>query len=139
LKVSLLHQNCADRGKSEDFPDFTQLGKEKNRYTILKNDGKEEAMEELWRKAKFFGLGVLDFTREKVEAVVADMVKRGELSEQETPQAVAELMERAKSEQEVFLDKLKVMVEKVISGTGLARSADLEALEKRVADLEKKL
>jgi polyhydroxyalkanoate synthesis regulator phasin len=124
---------------SEDFPDFTQLGKEKNRYTILNNDGKEEAMEELWRKAKLFGLGVLDFTREKVEAVVADMVKRGELSEQETPQAVAELMERAKSEQEVFLDKLKVMVEKVISGTGLARSADLEALEKRVADLEKKL
>jgi polyhydroxyalkanoate synthesis regulator phasin len=124
---------------SEDFPDFTQLGKEKNRYTILNNDGKEEAMEELWRKAKLFGLGVLDFTREKVEAVVADMVKRGELSEQETPQAVAELMERAKSEQEVFLDKLKVMVEKVISGAGLARSADLEALEKRVADLEKKL
>jgi polyhydroxyalkanoate synthesis regulator phasin len=96
-------------------------------------------MEELWRKAKLFGLGVLDFTREKVEAVVADMVKRGELSEQETPQAVAELMERAKSEQDVFMDKLKVMVEKVISGTGLARSADLEALEKRVADLEKKL
>jgi polyhydroxyalkanoate synthesis regulator phasin len=96
-------------------------------------------MEDLWRKAKLFGLGVLDFTREKVEAVVADMVKRGELSEQETPQAVAELMERAKSEQDVFMDKLKVMVEKVISGTGLARSADLEALEKRVADLEKKL
>jgi polyhydroxyalkanoate synthesis regulator phasin len=96
-------------------------------------------MEELWRKAKLFGLGVLDFTREKVEAVVADMVKRGELSEQETPQAVAELLERAKSEQDVFMDKLKAMVEKVISGAGLARSADLEALEKRVADLEKKL
>jgi polyhydroxyalkanoate synthesis regulator phasin len=96
-------------------------------------------MEELWRKAKLFGLGVLDFTREKVEAVVADMVKRGELSEQETPQAVAELMERAKSEQDVFMDKLRAMVEKVISGAGLARSADLEALEKRVADLEKKL
>jgi polyhydroxyalkanoate synthesis regulator phasin len=139
LKLSLLQQDCTDRGRSGDFPDFTQLGKEKNRYNILNNDGKEEAMEELWRKAKPFGLGVLDFTREKVEAVVADMVKRGELSEQETPQAVAELLERAKSEQDVFMDKLKAMVEKVISGAGLARSADLEALEKRVADLEKKL
>jgi polyhydroxyalkanoate synthesis regulator phasin len=96
-------------------------------------------MEELWRKAKLFGLGVLDFSREKVEALVNDMVKRGELSETETPQAVAEIMEKAASEQEAFMDKLKTIVEKVISSAGLARSADLEAVEKRVADLEKKL
>ena len=96
-------------------------------------------MEELWRKAKLFGLGVLDFTKEKVEAMVEDMVKRGEISESETPQAVAELMEKAKSEQEAFMDKLQAVVEKVVSGSGLARATDLEALEKRVADLEKKL
>jgi polyhydroxyalkanoate synthesis regulator phasin len=96
-------------------------------------------VEELWRKAKLFGLGVLDFTKEKVEALVEDMVKRGELSETDTPRAVAELMEKAKSEQEAFMDKLKGVVEKVVSGAGLARTADLEALEKRVADLEKKL
>ena len=96
-------------------------------------------MEELWRKAKLFGLGVLDFTKEKVDAMVEDMVKRGEISESETPQAVAELMEKAKSEQEAFMDKLQAVVEKVVSGSGLARATDLEALEKRVADLEKKL
>lgn len=95
-------------------------------------------MEDLLRKAKLFGLGVLDFTKEKVETVVEDMVKRGELSETETPQAIAEIMERAKSEQEAFMNKLKAVVEMVISGAGLARTADLEALEKRVADLEKK-
>ena len=96
-------------------------------------------MEELWRKAKLFGMGVLDFTKEKVDAMVEDMVKRGEISESETPQAVAELMEKAKSEQEAFMDKLQAVVEKVVSGSGLARATDLEALEKRVADLEKKL
>ena len=96
-------------------------------------------MEELWRKAKLFGLGVLDFTKEKVDAMVEDMVKRGEISETETPQAVAELMEKAKSEQEAFMDKLQAVVEKVVSGSGLARATDLEALEKRGADLEKKL
>jgi polyhydroxyalkanoate synthesis regulator phasin len=101
--------------------------------------GRRQVMEELWRKAKLFGLGVLDFTKEKVEALVDDMVKRGELSETETPRAVAEIMEKAKSEQEAFMEKLKAVVEKVVSGAGLARSTDLEALEKRVADLEKKL
>lgn len=96
-------------------------------------------MEELWRKAKHFGLGVVDFTREKVEALVDDMVKRGELSEDETSQAVAEIMEKAKSEQDALLAKLKSLVEKTISEAGLARAADLEALEKRVAALEKNL
>jgi polyhydroxyalkanoate synthesis regulator phasin len=95
-------------------------------------------MEELFRKAKLFGLGVLDFTKEKVEDLVEDMVKRGELSEQETPRAIAEIMEKAASEQEAFMDKLKAVVEKMISGAGLARTADLEALAKRVADLEEK-
>jgi len=96
-------------------------------------------MEDVWRKAKHFGLGVVDFTREKVEALVNDMVKRGELSEDETSQAVAEIMEKAKSEQDALLEKLKSLVEKTISEAGLARAADLEALEKRLAALEKKL
>ena len=33
-------------------------------------------MEDTWRKAKHFGLGVLEFSREKVEALVNDMVKK---------------------------------------------------------------
>ena len=95
-------------------------------------------MEDIWRKAKHFGLGVVDFTREKVEALVGEMVKRGELTEQESPQAVAEIMEKAKAEQEAFTEKLKSLVERAISQMGLARAADLEALKKRVEELENK-
>ena len=95
-------------------------------------------MEDLWRKARHFGLGVVDFTRQKVEAAVEDMVKRGELAEQDTSQAVAEIMEKAQAEQKDFLEKLKAMVDQAISQAGLARAADLEALAKRVADLEQK-
>ncbi len=95
-------------------------------------------MEDTWRKAKHFGLGVLDFTREKVETLVNDMVKRGELSEQDTTEAVATIMERAKSEQEAFLQMLRGAVEKIVAELGLARSSELEALKKRVAELEEK-
>jgi polyhydroxyalkanoate synthesis regulator phasin len=95
-------------------------------------------MEDLWRKAKHFGLGVLDFTKEKAESLVQEMVKRGELTEQETSEAVATIMEKAKSEQEAFMDKLKGVVEKIVAETGLARHSDLDSLKKRVDDLEKK-
>jgi polyhydroxyalkanoate synthesis regulator phasin len=96
-------------------------------------------MEDIWRKAKHFGLGLWDFTKEKVEALVSDMVKRGELSEQEAPQAVAQILEKAKEEQDALTAKIKAMMVKMHADMDLARQADLEALEKRVADLERQL
>ncbi len=96
-------------------------------------------MEDVWRKAKHFGLGVVDYTKEKVEALVEEMVKRGELTEQESPGAVAEIMEKARAEQEAFTEKLTGLVEKVIARMGLARASDLESLKKRVEELERKV
>ncbi|MDI6854357.1 MAG: polyhydroxyalkanoate synthesis regulator [Deltaproteobacteria bacterium] len=96
-------------------------------------------MEDILRKAKHFGLGVLDFTREKVESLVGEMVKRGEVSEQESPEVVAQIMEKAQAEKEAFTEKLRGMVESLIAKMNLAKAADLEALEKRVTELENKM
>jgi polyhydroxyalkanoate synthesis regulator phasin len=93
-------------------------------------------MDDLWRKARHFCLGVLDVTREEVESLVGEMVKRGEVAEEDAARAVAELMEKARSEQEAFFARLQVMMEKIIAGAGLARAADLQALEARVRALE---
>jgi len=51
---------------------------------------------EFWRKALLFGFGVWDFTKQKVEALVEEMVKRGEISQQESPEAVEQIMAEAK-------------------------------------------
>ncbi len=98
-----------------------------------------EEKEKFWRKAWFFGLGLVDFTRAKVEGLVEEMVKRGEISQQEKPQAVEEMLAKAKSAQEALFDKVKEMVPKAVSGMKMAKASALEALEKRVADLEGKL
>lgn len=92
-------------------------------------------MKDLLRKAWLFGLGVLDATREKVEPLVAEMVKRGEVSQQEGPQAVEQILAKAQEAQKALVDKVK----KAVSDMKLPRAADLEALEKRVAALEKKI
>lgn len=96
-------------------------------------------MEDFFRKAKQFGLGVWDFTREKVEAVVEEMIRRGELSQQEKSGAVAQILEKAQAEQEAVKEKINQAVAQALAGLGLARAADLEALEKRVAALEERL
>ena len=82
-------------------------------------------MKDFLRKTWFFGLGLLDFTTEKVEALVEEMVKRGEVTQQESPQAVEQIMARAQEAQQVLFDKVKELVKKSMAEMKLARAADL--------------
>ncbi len=96
-------------------------------------------MKDILQKAWYFGLGVFDFTREKVEGLVQEMVQRGEISQQESPEAVKQFLDKAQEAQAAVTEKIKGMVNKALTETKLARAADLEALEKRVAALEEEV
>ena len=92
-------------------------------------------MQDLLKKAWLFGVGVFDFTKEKAEALVSEMVKRGEVSQQESPQAVEQILDKAQEMQKALFEKVK----EIIAGMNLARNTDLEALEKRVEALEEEV
>jgi len=94
-------------------------------------------MKEFWQKAWFFSLGMLDATREKVEDLVEEMIKRGEVTQQEKSEAIEQLTARARETQQAFFDRVKELVSRVIAEMHLARAADLQGLEKRVSALEK--
>ena len=96
-------------------------------------------MKDILQKAWYFGLGVCDFTREKVEPLVEEMVRRGEISQQESPEAVKELLGRAQEVQAAVVDKVKELVNKALAEARPAKAADLEALEQRVAALEEEV
>ena len=95
--------------------------------------------QDFWRKAWFFGLGLANFTRAKIEALVEDMIKRGEISGQEGSQAVEEILARLETAQEAFFEKVREVVCKAVHDLKLARAEDLEALAKRVDALEREL
>ena len=96
-------------------------------------------MKDFLRKAWSFGLGFFDFTRERVESLVEEMVRRGEITQQERPEAVKELLDRAQEAQATLVDKVKELVARALAETKLARAADLEALAKRLAVLEEEI
>lgn len=96
-------------------------------------------MDDFLKKTIHFGLGVFDYTKEKIENLVEEMVKRGELTRQESSQAVEELWEKAKAEQSAFWDKVKDFVGKLVDDMALVRRAELKALEERLAALEKQV
>jgi len=91
--------------------------------------------EDFWRKAWFFGLGLVDFTRAKIEALVDEMIKRGEISQQEGSQVVEEISARMETAQEAFSEKVREMVHKAVHDMGVSRR--LEDLEKRISALER--
>jgi polyhydroxyalkanoate synthesis regulator phasin len=99
----------------------------------------EDNMKELLQKTWSFGLGVFDFTREKVEELVQEMVRRGELTQQDGPEAVKEILARAQEVQADLWEKIKELVNKALAEARPAKAADLAALQKRLAALEEEV
>ena len=96
-------------------------------------------MKDLFQKAWLFGVGVFDFTKEKVDAMVQEMVQRGEITQQEGPEAVKQLLAKAQDAQQAMLDKVKEITRNAIDEINVAKASELEALEARVAALEEAL
>jgi polyhydroxyalkanoate synthesis regulator phasin len=96
-------------------------------------------MKELLHKAWLFSIGMFDFTKEKVEGLVQEMVQRGEITQQESPEAVKQLLAKAQDAQQALWEKVKELTKAAVDEINVAKASDLEALEKRVAALEEAL
>ena len=82
---------------------------------------------------------MFDFTKDKVEGLVQEMVRRGEITQQESSEAVKQLFARAQEAQQTMVEKVKELTKSAIDEIKVAKASDLEALEARVAALEKAL
>jgi polyhydroxyalkanoate synthesis regulator phasin len=96
-------------------------------------------MKELLHKAWLFGVGMFDFTKEKMEDLVQEMVRRGEITQQEGPEAVKQLLARAQEAQQAMVAKVKELTKNAIDEIKVAKASELEALEKRVTALEREI
>ena len=96
-------------------------------------------MKEFLQKAWLFGAGVFDFTKDKVEALVQEMVQRGEITQQESSEAVKQMLAKAQEAQQAMVAKVKELTKGAVDEIKVAKASELEALEKRVAALEEAL
>ena len=92
-------------------------------------------MIDLVKKAMFTGIGVMSLTKEKIEALAADFVEKGKLSEHEGKKLVEEMMERSEESK----DELKKQIEQVVQATlgkmDIASKSDMEELKQELAAL----
>jgi polyhydroxyalkanoate synthesis regulator phasin len=90
-------------------------------------------MFELLKKTYLAGLGLATLTKERIEEIVDELVKRGEVAEQDRRNVVDDLLRRAREEQQ----KLTQKITEVVSDLRLPNKERWEDLVKRVENLEK--
>lgn len=97
------------------------------------------AMKDLIERTLLLGVGAASMTLDKIQSIVDEFVKRGQLTREEGQKLVEDVAERAKVEStglkgkatETYLDTLQTL--------GIATRDSLDELEHRIAVLEAKV
>ncbi len=93
-------------------------------------------MFDLFRKGYLVGLGLASLTREKVEEVVDELVRRGEVAEKDRPRVIDDMITRMRDEQKRLTNMLRETAQKAVVEMGVPTRQQVDELLKRVEKLE---
>jgi len=91
------------------------------------------------KKAMYLGLGALSITKEKAEAFVDDLVKRGKMSEKDRDATVEKLLEGGEKQEGLIEEQVFSLVQRVMAGMGIPTQKDLKSILNRLDGIEKKI
>lgn len=95
-------------------------------------------MKDLLSKGLALGLGLAVVSKEQIEKLVDELVKKGEVSTAESKELVRDLFEKGEAEKKEMNARIHEQVEKLLNELNIPTKADLERLEQRIQALENK-
>lgn len=98
-----------------------------------------QAMKDLIERAVLMGVGAVSVTKDTVESLVDEFVKRGELTREEGEKLVAEAAERGRLETASLKEKASVTYQDTLQTLGIAPRETVVELDRRLAVLEAKV
>ncbi|NGZ76210.1 phasin family protein [Saccharibacillus alkalitolerans] len=96
-------------------------------------------MSDLLKKALSLGIGLTVASKEKVEKVVDDLVKKGEIAPSESKAVVNRLIERGEEERSAIKGMVQEQVRRVLQELDVPAGSDVVSLEQRIAVLEQRV
>lgn len=105
----------------------------------MPEDKEKDKMTDLFEKFLLLSLGAASATKEKLEQMVGDLVDKGDVSEDEGKNILAEVMDRSKQEAESIKETVKEETQKGLAAMGLATKEDLKHLEVEIEKLRDKI
>ncbi|HDH57619.1 MAG TPA: polyhydroxyalkanoate synthesis regulator [Bacteroidetes bacterium] len=94
-------------------------------------------MKDLIGKAFLAGLGAVSLTREKLESVVDDLVKRGEVAREEKQKLLNDLVEAGEKHQNEIRGFIQKEVKKALEALDIPTRQDIRDLQKQIEKLGK--
>ena len=95
-------------------------------------------MLDLIHRILYTGIGFAAMTEEKAKEIATELEKKGEVSSEEGKKLADELVAKARKQSQEFRQSVNDEVKNVLNKLHLAARADVEALEKRIEQLEGK-
>jgi polyhydroxyalkanoate synthesis regulator phasin len=95
-------------------------------------------MKDLINKGLAFGLGLAVVSKEQIEKLVDELVKKGDVSAAESKELARKLFEKGEAEKKEMNVRIHEQLEKLLKDLNIPTKADLERLEQRIQDLENK-
>ncbi|MGM0770128.1 MAG: phasin family protein [Halobacteriota archaeon] len=93
-------------------------------------------MMDTMKKLGLFGLGMYAITEEKIDEYVKELVESGDFNKEEGKKFVEDLIERQREQQEDLADRISGKVQESFGKSDLASKEEIEALRKKIEDLE---
>jgi polyhydroxyalkanoate synthesis regulator phasin len=95
-------------------------------------------MKDLIKKGLAIGLGLAVVSKEQIEKLVDELVKKGEVSSAESKDLINELFEKGETEKKELNSRIREQFQKLLNELNIPTKADLERLEQRIQELENK-
>ncbi|MBT2614672.1 MULTISPECIES: phasin family protein [unclassified Bacillus (in: firmicutes)] len=83
------------------------------------------------------GLGAAASTKEQIEKTVDSLVKKGDISKEDSKVLIKQWVEKGEQAQKQLDDSVKAKVNQALNGLNLATKEEVEELERRIVILEK--
>lgn len=95
-------------------------------------------MKDLIKKGLALGLGLAVVSKEQIEKLVDELVKKGEVTASESKELVQELFEKGEAEKIQINERFREQFAQILKDLNIPTKADLERLEERIQALETK-
>ncbi|MEF3301542.1 phasin family protein [Paenibacillus sp. GYB003] len=93
-------------------------------------------MNEIVKKMLALGIGITVASKEKIESVVDELVKKGEVAPAESKELVARLIEKGEESRQEMGRTMRETMQKLLAELDVATKQDIERLEQRLDRLE---
>lgn len=94
-------------------------------------------MLDLMKKGLTFGLGLAAISKEQVEKLVDELVKKGEVNQSESRELVNTITQKGEEQQNKLNQMINEKIKQIIQELNLATKDDISRLEQQIKDHNK--